>query len=48
MRWPWTQPTLEEPGRFVSYTDALIAAITANAGGQTTAFPNATGALGSV
>lgn len=28
-----------------SYTDALVATITANAGGQTTAFPNATAAL---
>ena len=28
-----------------SYTDALVAAITANAGGQTTAFPTATSSL---
>ena len=28
-----------------SYTDALVAAITANASGETTAFPTATAAL---
>ena len=43
MRWPW-QPTLETRADS-SYTDALIAAITANAGGQSTATASATGAL---
>ena len=43
MRWPW-QSNLETRADS-SYTDALIAAITANAKGQSTAFPNATGAL---
>ena len=43
MRLPW-QSKLETRADS-SYTDALIAAITANAKGQTTAFPNATGAL---
>lgn len=38
MRWPWES-------RQSSYTDALVAAITANAGGQATAFPTATAAL---
>ena len=43
MRWPWQAPL--ETRADSSYTDALIAAITANAGGQTTAFAAATGAL---
>ena len=43
MRWPW-QPNLETRADS-SYTDALVAAITANAKGQTTAFPTAIGAL---
>ena len=42
MRWPW-QP--REDRADSSYTDALVQAITANAGGQTTAFPTATAAL---
>ncbi len=44
MRWPWKSTPLETR-QDSSYTDALIAAITANAGGQTTAFPTAVGAL---
>ena len=43
MRFPW-QPKLETRADS-SYTDALIAAITANASGQTTAFASAVGAL---
>ena len=43
MKWPW-QSNLETRADS-SYTDALIAAITANARGQTTAFPTAIGAL---
>ena len=44
LRWPWsTDNDLER--RDSSYTDALVSAITANAGGQTTAFPTATAAL---
>ena len=43
MKWPW-QSNLETRADS-SYTDALIAAITANAKGQTTAFPAAIGAL---
>ena len=42
MRWPWEA---REDSADSSYTDALVAAITANAGGQTTAFPTATAAL---
>ena len=42
MRWPWQA---REDRADSSYTDALVAAITANAGGQTTAFPTATAAL---
>ena len=42
MRWPWQA---RETRADSSYTDALVAAITANAGGQTTAFPTATAAL---
>ena len=42
MRWPWTKPETRADS---SYTDALISAITANASGQTTAFPTATAAL---
>lgn len=42
MIWPWS-PRRET--RASSYTDALVAAITANASGQTTAFPTATAAL---
>ena len=41
IRWPWTK--LER--RDSSYTDALVATITANAGGEKTAFPTATAAL---
>ena len=44
IRWPWsTDDALER--RDSSYTDALVTAITANAAGQTTAFPTATAAL---
>ena len=43
MRWPWESKI--EHRADSSYTDALIAAITANAKGQTTAFPTAVGAL---
>ena len=43
MKWPW-QSNMETRADS-SYTDALIAAITANAKGQTTAFPAAIGAL---
>ena len=43
MKWPW-QSNLETRADS-SYTDALVAAITANAKGQTTAFPAAIGAL---
>ena len=42
MRWPWQAREMRADS---SYTDALVAAITANAGGQTTAFPTATAAL---
>ena len=42
MRWPWQA---RETRADSSYTDALVAAITANAGGQSTAFPTATAAL---
>ena len=42
MRWPpWRRETRADS----SYTDALVASITANAGGGTTAFPTATAAL---
>ena len=41
MRFPWSRETRADS----SYTDALVAAITANASGQTTAFPTATAAL---
>ena len=41
MRWPWQRETRADS----SYTDALVAAITANAAGETTAFPTATAAL---
>ena len=43
MRWPFRKPA--ETRADSSYTDALVAAITANAGGSTTAFPTATAAL---
>ena len=43
MKWPW-QSNLETRADS-SYTDALITAITANAKGQTTAFPASIGAL---
>ncbi len=42
MRWPWQR---RETRADSSYTDALVAAITANASGQSTAFPTATAAL---
>ena len=42
MRWPWQA---WEKRADSSYTDALVAAITANASGETTAFPTATAAL---
>ena len=42
MRWPWQAAETRADS---SYTDALVAAITANAGGQNTAFPTATAAL---
>ena len=42
MRWPpWRRETRADS----SYTDALVASITANASGATTAFPTATAAL---
>ena len=41
--WPFNQKL--ETRADSSYTDALVAAITANAGGQSTAFASATGAL---
>ena len=41
-RWPWSR---REARADSSYTDALVAAITANASGETTAFPTATAAL---
>ena len=44
MKFPWQSRPMETRADS-SYTDALIAAITANAGGQTTAFPTAVGAL---
>ena len=43
MKWPWKSNL--ETRADSSYTDALIAAITANARGQQTAFPTAVGAL---
>ena len=43
MIWPWS--TKPEHRADSSYTDALIAAITANAAGRNTAFPAATSAL---
>ena len=43
MRWPWQTPVEQRADS--SYTDALIASITANAGGQTTAFATATASL---
>ena len=44
MRWPpWKAPVEQRADS--SYTDALVASITANAGGQSTAFPTATAAL---
>ena len=42
MRLPWPR---RETRADSSYTDVLVAALTANAGGQTTAFPTATAAL---
>ena len=45
MKWPFGK---SEKRADSSYTDALVAAITANAGNQSTAFPYATGALESV
>lgn len=36
MRWPWSR---RETRADSSYTDALVAAIAANAGGKSTAFP---------
>ena len=42
MRWPFAR---RETRADSSYTDALVAAITANASGETTAFPTATAAL---
>ena len=44
-RWPWHMGDNLERRADSSYTDALVQAITANAGGQTTAFPTATAAL---
>ena len=44
LRWPWTLEDDRER-RDSSYTDALVASITANAAGQTTAFATATAAL---
>ena len=43
MRWPWKAPV--EHRADSSYADTLVMAITARAGGQTTAFPTATAAL---
>ena len=43
MRWPWQREI--ETRADSSYTDALVAAITANAGGRSIAFPTATAAL---
>ena len=50
MRLPWPgqralEAELAELRADSSYTDALVAAITANAGGQTTSFPTATAAM---
>ena len=42
MRWPWSN---RETRADSSYTDALVAAITAGARGEATAFPTATAAL---
>ena len=42
--WPFRKPETRQAGTS-SYTDALVAAITANASGETTAFPSSTGAL---
>lgn len=42
--WPWGRSAALER-RDASYTDTLVAAITANAGGESTAFPTATAAL---
>ena len=46
MSFPWKRPASAiETRADSSYTDALVAAITANAGGQSTAFPTSTAAL---
>ena len=45
MRWPWQQTPPIEMRDEGSYTDAVVAAIIANARGETTAFPSAVGAL---
>ena len=46
MRFRWKRPASAiETRADSSYTDALVAAITANAGGQSTAFPTSTAAL---
>ena len=42
MRWPWSK---RETRADSSYTDALVNILTANASGEVTAFPTATGAL---
>ena len=44
MRWPWQKPELETRADS-SYTDALVAAILANASGQPPPLPTTTGAL---
>lgn len=43
LRWPWARGIEQRADS--SYTDALVASITANAGGEVTAYPTATGAL---
>ena len=45
MKFPWPARRRLEQRADSSYTDALVASITARAGGQTTAFPTATAAL---
>ena len=45
-RWPWHMGDNLERRADSSYTDALVQAITANAGGQTTAFPDGNGRAG--
>ena len=45
IRWPWSIDDANETRADSSYTDALVDALTANAGGRVLAFPTATAAL---